>query len=245
MTQQEPERLRRVKQACSKIYQSYVYNRTTDKKELEFSIYAQRYPQNVRTQLSTVARARLSSPQQFEINENGDLQQEFGIRECLVYSLFQRVMDPRNPETNVLSYCTPKIGVYSAPLGVISYDDLGNPTGSEVSGWVNRFWIPFTRKTVEDLIQTHGGRYKNLVLGEAQDSGDSWYGSNTYTIKNLEEFISAPFEDLLNANRGSFLKEEYGGVTRYQKHRENERKVQEVEVKKFQQEKKRSGKTKE
>ena len=65
---------------------------------------------------------------------------------------------------------TARTGVYAAPLGIIQYDDLGNATGSEVSGWVNRFWIPFTRKTVESAIAEHGGHYKNLVLGEAREA---------------------------------------------------------------------------
>ena len=77
------------------------------------------------------------SPNQFEINEAGDLQKDFGVRECLVYKVHQECMDPRNPETNILSYCTARIGVYAAPLGIISYDDLGNAVGSTVSGWVN------------------------------------------------------------------------------------------------------------
>jgi len=71
-------------------------------------------------------------------------------------------------------------------------------------------------------------------LGYAQEAGNHWYGDKIYAVKNLDEFISSPFEDVVQANTGGFLKTEaYGGVELYQKDRQKKRTQMEIELKEF------------
>ena len=125
-------------------------------------------------------------------------------------------------------------GVYRRPFGRVERDDLGNPLGSSVAYWKHMFWIPFTRQNVEKVVQEFDYKYRDLALGHAQESGNSWYGDRLFAVKNLNEFIEAPFDDVVHANIAGFLKtEEAGGVELFQKDRQQKRKQMEVELQQF------------
>lgn len=158
LEQQLSERLRRTRDACkkaSKGTQTYVFNKTIDKQEVEFSIYRQRYSENWVRKLVTLFRVKLQ-PGMFVINEENDIDQDFKVHEALVYTISERVMSPKNPETHILSYCTTKMGVFKKPRVILEYDDLGNITKSETIGWNNLFYIPWdngnsARRVIEIL----------------------------------------------------------------------------------------------
>ena len=62
--------------------------------------------------------------------------------------------------------------------------------------------------------------------------GDSWYGS-AYLCReeSRRSWHCISIRGIFwSANRGSFLQEEYGGVIRYQKHRDQEREKREAEI---------------
>jgi len=85
--------------------------------------------------------------------------------------------------------------------------------------------------------------YRNTthtVLAIANPAGDSWCAGNSYSVPNLEEWLTADFDDLLAANKGNFLKNEFGGTILYQKDAAAKRKKLQEEVQEF----KRSDKTK-
>ncbi|HZD35633.1 MAG TPA: hypothetical protein VE130_10545 [Nitrososphaeraceae archaeon] len=234
LVQQVPEALRRKKLACSMISQSYIPNRTTDKNALETSVYAQRYPQNVRKRLLTLCRAKIR-PDQFEINENLDIQTDGKVTEALVYGVSILVDYPGDPiGTNVLSHCSEVNGVYQRPWAQLTRDDLGNVTDSDIKFWKWMFYIPFNEENVKKVLDEFKGEYRDLALGYAREAGDHWYGDRVFHCKNLEEFISAPFEDVISANTEGYLRTEaHEGVELYQKNREEKRKQMESQLKEF------------
>jgi hypothetical protein len=232
LNEQLSERLRRTKKACEKVHLVYVFNRTTDKAEVELSIYRQRFPGTWKRRLMTLSRVRLS-PGMFVINEEGDIDQDFKVKEALVYSISEMVYDPRNPNTNQLAHCTTVMGVYKKPNTIMEFDDLGNCTKSTVKSWSNRFYIPWDDgKSARAVIDEFGSKYRNIVLAIAREAGE-WYGSNTYSVFNLQEWLEADFEDVLGANKGGFLKNEYGGAVQYVKDRDEKRRKLEAEIQEF------------
>ncbi len=151
-------------------------------------------------------------------------------------------MSPQNPDTHTLSYCTTRMGVFKKLRVVLEYDDLSNVTKSETIGWNNMFYIPWDNgNSARKVIEEFGGVYRNTVLAIAKEAGDEWHTGNTYTVFNLEEWLkSDSFEDLLAANRGGFLKNEYGGTVLYQRDKVAKRKQLEAQIQEF----KRSDKAK-
>jgi hypothetical protein len=236
LERQLSERLRRTIDACNKLSegtQEYVFNRTTDRQELELSIYKQKFSDNWFTSLKTLSRVKLK-PGMFVKNEENDTDQDFKVKEALVYSVDERVMNPKNPTTEVLSYCLTKMGTFQSPRVILERDELGNVNHSEVIGWSNMFYIPWDNgKSARKVIQEFDGAYRNTVLAIANASGDSWHTGNTYNIPNLQEWLEADFEDLLEANRGNFLKNEFGGTVLYEKDKLEKQKKLKAEVDEF------------
>lgn len=234
LEQQLSERLRRTKLACERLSegtQQYVYNRTSDRQEIEFSIYRQRFPNNWARSLKTLSRVKLK-PGMF-VNEDGNIDQKFNVREALVYSVDERVMNPTNPTTEVLSYCLTRMGVFQSPRVILEKDELGNVIKSDVTGWENKFYIEFNEKNVRKVLDEFNGEYRNTVLAVANPAGDSWYAGNTYSIPNLQEWMESDWDVLLESNRGNFLKNEFGGTVLYQKDKLEKQKQLKSEVDEF------------
>jgi hypothetical protein len=96
------------------------------------------------------------------------------------------------------------------------------------------FWIPFTKQNVTKVLDEFYGEYRDLALGYAQESGNSWFGDRIFAVKSLKEFVSASFEDAVGANRGGFLRtEEAGGIDLYLKDKQDKRKTMEIELQEF------------
>ena len=243
LEQQLPERLRRTKNACKKLSQGtqqYVFNRTTDRQEIEFSIYRQRLPDNWVRSLKTLSRVKLK-PRMFVINEDNDIDQDFRVKEALLYSVIEKVMSPTNPETEVLAYCNTRAGVFSMPRIVLERDELGNVTRSDVIGWDNMFYIPWDdSRSARKVLNEFNGEYRNTVLAVANTSGDNWHSGGTYSVPNLDEWLSEDFDTLMDANKNGFLKPETGGAKLYLKDQSEKRKRMEAEIKEY----KKSDKTK-
>ncbi|MGI0043104.1 MAG: hypothetical protein ACRD47_05270 [Nitrososphaeraceae archaeon] len=220
LKEQLPEQLKRTINATNRIShgtQAYVYNRTVDKQEIELSIYRQRYPDNWKRELKTLSRVKLQ-PGLFVTNEENDIDQDFKVREALVYGVFEQVYSPQNPDTQVLAYCSSKNGIFKMPRVVIERDDLDNIMKSEVQGWQNMFYIPWDDgKSAKAVLDGFGGSYKNTVLAIAAPAGDSWHAGNTLSVFNLQEWLTLDWDDLASANRAGFLKPEYGGVVLHKK----------------------------
>jgi hypothetical protein len=233
IVEKTPEALRRKKLACEKISRAYILNKTTDKAQIITSIYAQKYPNNVRRKLMTLCRAKIK-PHQFEINDNLDIQTDGKVTECLVYSVSVYVDHPNDiPCTNVLASCREVNGIYQKPFAPITRDDLGNITSSEVKYWANMFYIPFTEQNVKKVLEEFNGEYRDLALGYTQELGNHWYGNRVFEVKNMQEFLSASFENAIAANTGGFLKTETGGIELYLKDKQDKRKKRDEEIEEF------------
>jgi hypothetical protein len=234
IVEKTPEALRRKKLAYDKISRKYILNKTTDKAQIITSIYAQKYPNNVRRNLMTLCRAKIK-PHQFEINDNLDIQTDGKVTECLVYGVSVYVDHPNDiPGTNVLASCREVHGVYQRPYAQISRDDLGNVTSSEVKYWTNMFYIPFTEHNVKKVLEEFNGEYRDLALGYAREVGNRWYGDRVFEVSNMQEYLSASFEDVIAACQDGFLKStEPGGVDLYLKDKQDKRKKRETEIEEF------------
>jgi hypothetical protein len=227
-----PEALRRKRDACSRINRSYIFNKTTDKNILDLSIYAQKYPTLIRDILLTVCRTKLvHGTGTFETDDNGTINDK--VTEALVYTIRREVMDPHNPDTVVLRHCTIKEGVYSRPFAAVNKNDDDEIVGSEIAFWKTMFYIPFTKENVLKVLAEHNNQYRNLVCAYALERGDHFHNGTTFNIPNLEEFISVPFETLVQANKLGVLTSEFGGHIRYLKDQEQKRKQLELEVAEF------------
>ena len=112
------------------------------------------------------------------------------------------------------------------------------------------FYIPFTGENVKEVLAEFNYEYKGLSLAIAQPGGsESWHGSATYSIYNIDEFLNSNFEDALAANRAGFLKDKAGrvvtegAVERYIMDKQAKREQAEKEFKEFK-ERQRSTRTK-
>jgi hypothetical protein len=238
LNEQLSQRLRRTKKACEKEHLAYIFNGTTDKAEVELSIYRQRYPNTWKRRLFTLSRVKLQ-PGMFVINEEGDVDQDFKVKEALVYTVNESVMSTRNPETEQLAQCNTIEGVFKKPHVIKEYDDLGNVTKSSAKRWSNRFYIPWDNgNSARKVLEEFDNKYRSTVLAIAMEGGE-WYGANKYTVFNLQEWLESDFDDALAANTGNFLKRsgEYGGVIQSIKDKDQKRKKLEAEIKEFQKQK--------
>lgn len=245
LTEQLSERLRRTKKACEKVHQAYVFNKTTDRNEIELSLYRQRYPKNWVRKLTNLCRVKLEKPGLFIIDEENTVEEGFKTREVLVYTLFETVYHPANPHTQQLAYCITKMGVFKSPNVLLERDDLGNVTKSDVVSWSNMFYIPWDGgRSAHKVIDEFGGEYRETVLATAKEADDSWNTGSVYSVPNLEEWITADWDDLRAANIGGFLKPEYGGTVQYLRDKDQKRQWLQAEVKEFEGKNKKSDKTK-
>lgn len=198
---------------------------------MDLSIYAQKYPTLIRDTLLTVCRTKLV-PGTFETDDKATISDKT-TTEALVYAIRRQVMDPHNPDTVVLRHAMLKEGVYARPFAAVKKNDDDEIIGSEIAFWKNMFYIPFTKENVHKVLAEHNNQYRNLVCAYAAERGDSWNTGTTYNVPNLEEFISVPFETLVQANKMGVLTSEFGGHIRYLKDHEQKRKQLEAEVAEF------------
>ena len=213
-----PEHIRRIEQVCDDHGHKYKRNKTEDKWELRTSIYAQKYPANVEKECKTILRVRVP-PGQFELDPDGTIDEKHTVKEALVYTVVTRVMDPKNQYTKVLSSSSARLGVYQRPFFVEEKDDLGNVTTSTMQSTKAMFYIPFTEENVQKLLTDFDGQYRKLGLAiGVKNGGENWYGRNTYTVYDINEFIHEDFFATLEANQKGFLKKgEVNGVQRFLK----------------------------
>ena len=88
------------------------------------------------------------------------------------------------------------------------------------------------------VIDEFGGSYKNTVLAIAAGAGDSWYAGSTYSVFNLEEWLSEDWDTLAEANKAGFLKQELGGAVLFQKDKAAKRAKLQKELEDFNSQKK-------
>ncbi|MGC1131320.1 MAG: hypothetical protein WA941_00750 [Nitrososphaeraceae archaeon] len=247
------ERLRRVIRSYNDVHQQYIPNKMEDKAELETSLYKQRYPDNVERELKTLIRVKVPKGS-FEL-ENGIVDEKGTVTEALVYTIAEKVInekpDPDKGDSDVYAYCSTKMGIYKKPIAIVKMDSLGNPVSSKITGHKAMFYISFTEKNVRKILDEIGGESKGFSLAEAQkNSSDRWYGNQTYSVYNLDEFIHSKFEDVLGANKGGFLKDkigrvvEYGAVDKYIMDKAAKREQAEKEFKDFKEKQQRQTKGK-
>lgn len=222
------ESLRRKRDACSRIHHSYIWNKTTDKNEIETSILAQKYPELTHDVLLTCSRVLLKKGQ-FEVDAEKDIMDD-KVKEALVYSVRREVRDPLNPNTVVLRHCTIKYGVYQKPYAAITKNDSGEVVSSDIIYWQNTFYIPWSEKTAREVLAEYDYQYRNLVCAYAITRGDSWNDGKTFEIKNLEEWLTIPIETLVQANKAGTLSSEYGGHIVYLKAQAEKRARMEAEI---------------
>jgi hypothetical protein len=206
------ESLRRKRDACNKIHHSYIFNRTSDKNELETSILTQKYPELTHDILLTCSRVALKSGQ-MELDDKGTMDDKFTVKEALVYSIRREVRDPLNPNIVTLRHANIKHGVYSKPYAAVKTNDSGEIVSSDIVYWENTFYIPFTEKTARELLEEYNHQYRDLVCTYAIKRGDSWNDGKTFEIKNLEEWLTVPFETLVQANKAGTLSSELVGIS--------------------------------
>lgn len=223
------ESLRRKRDACNKIHHSYIFNRTSDKDELETSILAQKYPELTHDICLTLSRVALKSGQ-MELDDKGTMDDKFTVKEALVYNIRREVRDPLNPNTVVLRHCTIKHGVYQKPYAAVKTNDSGEIVSSDIVYWENTFYIPFTEEKAREVIAEYNGEYRNLVCAYAIKRGDSWNDGKTYQIPNLEEWLTVPIETLIQANKMGTLSDQYGGHITYLKAQAEKRARMEAEI---------------
>lgn len=216
------EALIRKRKACERISRAYIFNKTADKNILETSILTQKYPHLVKDSLLNVCRVKIF-PGTFETNSEGSIDDRYKTQEALVYIIRRQVMDPHNPDTVALRYCTIKDGTYSRPFPKVERNEEGEVSKSEIAFWKHMFWIPFTKENVRKVLEEHNHQYRNLVCAHAVERGDHWHTGTTFNVPNLEELVSVPFDTLVQASKIGVLTSDWGGHVRYLKKVEEDR----------------------
>jgi hypothetical protein len=201
--------------AHEEVYMEYVPNKNEDQNEIMTMFEAKRHPENLRKFISGIYRVALPKKGMFELDEKGTIDDEYSVKQAIVYRLNQYVENPDRPMQTVAS-CTTKIGTYQKPVARLDYDKMGNVTNSTRVGSKNMFYIPYSAKFLRDLIAEVGNAPNITCCTIGLETGSEFHTPKPEAIANLEEFIDVEdIYSLIDASKWGYISKDPGGYQRY------------------------------
>lgn len=225
------DRLSRIKRAVEKL--GLDFNRTERdpeshkemmmrNKELLTIRYKRQYPNDVFKVIGWLHRYYLPKPGMFEF-EDGELDMNHEVKQALVYYLNEYVDNP-NLENGPVGYHA-RIGMFQVPITrnkrIRNEEGLEEVVLDQV-GTKNIFYIPYSPENVDKIL---GEMYntpdpKNLGVSYARERGPDTRDT-VYTVYNIQEFREVQdLEGLMDASKGNWLINEYGGYNDFIKEKD-------------------------
>lgn len=184
--------------------------------------YKQQYPNDVFKVIGWIHRYYLPKPGMFEF-EDGELDMNHEVKQALVYFLHEYVDSP-NLEDGPVGY-TAKMGMFQVPIArnrrVRNEEGLEELRLEQV-GTKNIFYIPYTPENVDKIL---GEMYntpdpRNFGVSYARERGPDTRDT-VYTVFNMQEFREVQdIEGLMDASKGNWLNNEYGGYNDFIKEKD-------------------------
>lgn len=187
--------------------------------------YKQQYPNDVFKVIGWIHRYYLPKPGMFEF-EDGTLDMNHEVKQALVYYLHEYVDNP-NLEDGPIGYQT-KMGLFQVPIArnrrVRDSEGLETIELEQV-GTKNIFYIPYTPENVDKILSEmyNTPDPRNFGVGYARERGPDTR-DQVYTVFNIQEFKEIQdIEGLMDASKGNWLQNEYGGYNEFVKEKDKAR----------------------
>ena len=227
------ERLRRTYEAFAKVRLSYnpsdYQTKRSIAKEKASVVLQQEYPNLTVKRLLNITRVMFPLGESLYENSEGEIDEK--VISALVYA---EVSIRRQESVDIGLYddymqsTIFQIGRYNKPRVRPQFDANHNHIDSHVIGSTNRYYVPDSKKNIEDILKRFGNPIKSnpWIVAIAAPSGVEipYVDGRKYSITNYSDWITGDIQDLINAynksgfySTGSNNDKETSGLNEYEK----------------------------
>ena len=209
------ERLRRTYEAFAKVRLSYnpsdYQTKRSIAKEKASVILQQEYPDLTVKRLLNITRVLLPLGESLYENSDGEIDDK--VRSALVYAVEVSIRRQESVDIGILDDYMHNtifhIGRYYRPRVRPEFDVNHNHIDSHVIGSVNRYYVPDSKKNIEDILKRFGNPIKSnpWIVAIAAPSGVEipYVDGRKYSINNHSDWLTGDIQDLINANKSGFF----------------------------------------
>jgi hypothetical protein len=228
------ERLRRTYEAFAKVRLSYnpsdYQTKRSIAKEKASVVLQQEYPNLTVKRLLNITRVLFPFGESLYENSEGEIEDE--VRSALVYAVEVTIRRQESVDIDILDDYMHNtifhIGRYNRPRVRPEFDANHNHIDSHVIGSTNRYYIPDSKKNIEDILKRFGNPIKSnpWIVAIAAPSGVEipYVDGRKYSITNYSDWKTGDIQNLINANKTGFFSagssnngNETSGLNEYEK----------------------------
>ena len=228
------ERLRRTYEAFAKVRLSYnpsdYQTKRSIAKEKASVVLQQEYPNLTVKRLLNITRVLFPLGESLYENSDGEIDEK--MRSALVYAVEVSIRRQESVDIGLyddyMHSTIFHIGRYNKPRVRPQFDANHNHIDSHVIGSINRYYVPDSKKNIEDILKRFGNPIKSnpWIVAIAAPSGVEipYVDGRKYSITNYSDWITGDIQDLINANKSGFFSnsnsndsKETSGLNEYEK----------------------------
>lgn len=205
------ERLRRTYEAFAKV--RLLYNpsdyqaKRSIAKEKASVVLQQEYPNLTVKRLLNIIRVLFPLGESIYENPEGEIDEK--VRSALVYAVEVSIRRQESVDIGLyddyMHSTIFHIGRYNKPRVRPQFDANHNHIDSHVIGSTNRYYVPDSKKNIEDILKRFGNPIKSnpWIVAIAAPSGVEipYVDGRKYSITNYSDWISGDIHDLIDANK--------------------------------------------
>jgi hypothetical protein len=208
------ERLRRTYEAFTKVRLSYnppdYQTRRAIAKEKASVVLQQEYPNLTVKRLLNISRVLFPWESLYE-NSDGEI--DVNLRSVLVYAVEVSIRRQESVDIGIyddyMHNTIFHIGRYNKPRVRPQFDANHNHIDSHVIGSTNRYYVPDSKKNIEDILKRFGNPIKSnpWIVSIAAPSGVEipYLDGRKYSITNYSDWLTGDIQDLINTNKSEFF----------------------------------------
>lgn len=208
------ERLRRTYEAFAKVRLSYnpsdYQTKRSIAKEKASVVLQQEYPNLTVKRLLNITRVLFPLGESLYENSDGEINEK--VRSALVYAVEVSIRRQESVDIGIqddyMHSTIFHIGRYNKPRVRPQFDANHNHIDSHVIGSTNRYYVPDSKKNIEDILKRFGNPIKSnpWIVAIAAPSGVEipYVDGRKYSITNYSDWITGDIQDLINANKSGF-----------------------------------------
>ena len=209
------ERLRRTYEAFAKVRLSYnpsdYQTKRSIAKEKASVVLQQEYPNLTVKRLLNITRVLFPLGESLYENSDGEIDEK--VRSALVYAVEVSIRRQESVDIGIqddyMHSTIFHIGRYNKPRVRPQFDANHNHIDSHVIGSTNRYYVPDSKKNIEDILKRFGNPIKSnpWIVAIAAPSGVEipYVDGRKYSITNYSDWITGDIQDLINANKSGFF----------------------------------------
>ena len=145
--------------------------------------------------------------------ENSDGEIDEKMRSALVYAVEVSIRRQESVDIGLyddyMHSTIFHIGRYNKPRVRPQFDANRNHIDSHVIGSINRYYVPDSKKNIEDILKRFGNPIKSnpWIVAIAAPSGVEipYVDGRKYSISNYPDWLTGDIQDLINANKTGFF----------------------------------------